>query len=151
MPLNQIPMATPGYPKEMTDPMRAEMVAMGATELKTSAEVDAAIKDAHGTTLVVVNSVCGCAAGHARPGVALALRKADVRPDHIVTVFAGVDREATLQARSYFHGYKPSSPQVALMKDGEVIAMLERHHIESSDANLLSDWLVNQFRMHCKK
>lgn len=151
MALNPIPMATPGYPKDLTDPMRAEMVAMGARELKTPGEVDGVLQHLQGTALVVVNSVCGCAAGHCRPGVALALRKADVKPDQVVTVFAGVDREATQQARSYFHGFKPSSPQVALMKDGEVIAMLERHHIESSTADMLSDWLVNQFRMHCKK
>ena len=142
-------MAAPAYPQELTDPMRAEMVAMGAKELRTPQEVDGLLKIHHGTALVVVNSVCGCAAGHARPGVALALQKATIRPDQVVTVFAGVDREATQQARSYFHGYKPSSPQVALLKDGEVVAMLERHHIESSDADMLSNWLLNAFRTHC--
>ncbi|HTL53244.1 MAG TPA: BrxA/BrxB family bacilliredoxin [Planctomycetota bacterium] len=151
MALNPVPMSAPGYPRELTDPMRAEMVAMGAKELKTPAEVDQALKSTPGTTLVIVNSVCGCAAGHCRPGVSLALKKAQIHPDHVVTVFAGVDRDATNQARSYFHGFKPSSPQVALMKDGEVVAMLERHHIESSNADLLADYLVNQFRTHCAK
>lgn len=117
------------YPETMVKPMREEMTAMGARELKTVAEVDAELGDQQGTTLVFVNSVCGCAAGNARPALRHALSQG-VRPDSVVTVFAGQDTEATARARQYFSDYQPSSPSVALFKDGEVVHFIHRHQIE---------------------
>jgi len=140
--------AGPLYPPEMTEPMRQELTVLGVKSLATPEQVDEALKSAE-TTLVVVNSVCGCAAGAARPSVAMALMNA-TKPKHVVTVFAGVDREATQQARSYFKGYKPSSPQIALMKGGEVVFMLERQHIESNPAEVLADAMKRAFDVHCK-
>jgi putative YphP/YqiW family bacilliredoxin len=113
------------YPEIMIRPMREELTRLGFEELKTPEAVDATIKDSKGTLLVVVNSICGCAAGKARPGVALALQHS-VKPDKVATVFAGGDIEATERARSYFTGYQPSSPSVALLKDGNLVYMLER-------------------------
>src|SRR5436309_13728627 len=114
-------------------PMRGEMTDMGAKELKTAADVDEAVKNTKGTLMIVVNSVCGCAAGKARPGIALALRHR-VKPDVVATVFAGADVEATDRARQYFDGYRPSSPSIALLRDGRVVYMLERSQIENRDA-----------------
>src|SRR5690349_6863486 len=114
------------YDERFVTPMRQELTRLGVQELRTAAEVDAKLKDAPGTTLVVVNSVCGCAARNARPAVASALQHA-VKPDHLTTVFAGQDIDALARARSYFVGYPPSSPSIGLLKDGQLVFMLERH------------------------
>lgn len=136
------------YPPELTEPMREELTRLGVQSLETPDDVDRVVGSGKGTVLVVVNSVCGCAAGNARPGVARALRHS-ARPDNIVTVFAGVDREATDRARSYFKGYNPSSPQIALLKDGEVVCMLERQQIEGRDATAIATDLTAAFDKHC--
>ena len=136
------------YDPAMVAPMRDELVRLGVESLETADAVDAALKDQKGTCLVVVNSVCGCAAGYARPGVAMALQHS-VQPDRVVTVFAGVDREAAARARDYFVGYRPSSPQIALMKDGNVAFMLERQHIEGHDAQQVASALIQSFDEHC--
>ena len=121
------------YPEIMIKPMREELTRLGFQELKTPEQVDSTIKDSEGTVMVVVNSICGCAAGKARPGVALALQH-ESRPESLATVFAGADIEATEKARSYFTGYRPSSPSIALLKDGQLVFMMERHQIEGRDA-----------------
>lgn len=144
----QIPMYRPMYDERLVTPMRQELTRLGVEELRTVDEVDAALKDVKGTTLVVVNSVCGCAARNARPAVAQALQNA-VKPDRLTTVFAGQDREAADRARSYFVGYAPSSPQIALMKDGKVAFMLERWQIEGRHAEEIAEDLVEAFDKHC--
>lgn len=130
-------------------PMRQELVRVGAAELTTAAAVDEALSKP-GTTLVVVNSVCGCAAGGARPGAMLALQHR-VIPDHITTVFAGMDREATDRARAHFRGIPPSSPSIALLKDGQLVAMLERQHIEGRSPQEIAASLVREFDKHCTR
>jgi putative YphP/YqiW family bacilliredoxin len=129
-------------------PMRGEMTAMGAKELKTAADVDDAVKNTTGTLMIVVNSVCGCAAGKARPGIALALRHA-VKPDVLATVFAGGDVEATERARSYFTGYPPSSPSVGILRDGKLVYILERRDIESRSAEMIAAELTRAFDRVC--
>src|SRR5256884_921437 len=114
------------YPEFMVQPMREELTVLGVEELRTPEAVDEALKNSRGTIMVVVNSVCGCAAGKARPGIALALQN-EVRPDKVATVFAGADIEATDRARSYFTGYRPSSPSIGLFKDGQFVYMMERY------------------------
>jgi putative YphP/YqiW family bacilliredoxin len=136
------------YDERFVTPMRQELTRLGVEELRTAAEVDAKLKDAPGTTLVVVNSVCGCAARNARPAIAAALRHS-VKPDHLTTVFAGQDVEATTKARSYFTGYPPSSPQIGLLKDGQVVFMLERWQIEGRSADEISKDLVGAFDQFC--
>lgn len=136
------------YDPRLVQPMREELVRIGFRELMTAEDVDAVLRSATGTVLVVVNSVCGCAAGKARPGVALALAQ-EVRPDTLVTVFAGQDLEATARARSYFDGYLPSSPQIALLKAGRLVYMLERHQIEGRDAPAIAADLLAAFDQHC--
>ena len=138
------------YPPHMVAPMRAEMTAMGATELTTVAEVDAALGGQTGTTLVFVNSVCGCAAGNARPSLQMALQHA-TRPDAVVTVFAGQDMDATARARQYFADYQPSSPSMALLKDGEVVHFVHRHQIEGRPPQAIAADLVAAFDRHCRK
>ena len=138
----------PMYDERFVTPMREELTRLGVQELRTPDEVDAKLKDSKGTTLVVVNSICGCAARMARPAVAMALQHAN-KPDHLTTVFAGQDADATNRARGYFTGYPPSSPQIALMKDGEVVFMLERWQIEGRSANAIADDLVSAFDEHC--
>jgi len=128
--------------------MREELRLLGIEELRSAAEVDAAVGGTRGTLMVVVNSVCGCAAGKARPGLALALRHG-VRPDRMASVFAGFDLEATARARSYFTGVMPSSPSVALLRDGELVFMLERHHIENRTADQIATELATAFQKHC--
>jgi putative YphP/YqiW family bacilliredoxin len=128
--------------------MRQELTRLGVAELRTAAAVDASLKDTPGTTLVVVNSVCGCAARNARPAVAMALGHAR-RPDHLTTVFAGQDGEATQRARDYFVGYAPSSPQIALLKDGKVVFMLERFQIEGRSAEQIARDLTGAFDRYC--
>ena len=134
----------PMYDERLLAPMRQELTRLGFEELRTPEQVDAKLKDAPGTTLVVVNSVCGCAARNARPAVALAVRNG-VHPDQMATVFAGQDRDATDRARSYFTGYPPSSPSIALLKDGKLVYMLERHDIEGRSAEEIADDLTRAF------
>lgn len=136
------------YPEMLVAPMRAELTNIGFTELKTVDEVVNTLENAEGTTLVVVNSVCGCAAGAARPGVALAT-KHDKLPANLVTVFAGMEKEATDKARSYMLPYPPSSPSIALFKDGELVHMIERHHIEGRSAQMIADNLKAAFDEYC--
>lgn len=128
--------------------MRQELTRLGIEELRTPDAVDAKLKGTPGTTLVVVNSVCGCAARNARPAVAQALGHG-VRPDHLTTVFAGQDTDATRQARSYFTGYAPSSPQIALLRDGRTVFMLERYQIEGRSANDIARDLTAAFDRFC--
>jgi bacilliredoxin len=136
------------YPEIMIKPMREDLTRLGFEELKTAADVDATIPNSKGTLMVVVNSICGCAAGKARPGIALALAN-EAKPDKMATVFAGADIEATERARSYFTGYRPSSPSIALMKDGQLVYMLERFQIEGRDANAIGEELKRAFDEHC--
>jgi putative YphP/YqiW family bacilliredoxin len=135
------------YPEIMIRPMREELTRLGARELKSAAEVDQTLQNSEGTVMVVVNSICGCAAGRARPGVALALQH-EPRPDQVVTVFAGADVEATDRARAYFTGYPPSSPSIALLKDGKLVYMLERRQIEGREAPLIAEELKRAFDEH---
>ena len=128
--------------------MREELTRHGVKELRTAEEVDAVVTQTSGTLMVVVNSVCGCAAGKARPGVALALQH-DTKPDTVATVFAGADTEATDRARNYFTGYPPSSPSIALMRDGKLIYMMERHQIENQEADSIARDLTSAFDKHC--
>ena len=135
------------YPDFLIAPMREELTDVGFTELRTSADVDRAVGE-KGTTLVVVNSVCGCAAGKARPGIARAMQHA-TRPDHAVTVFAGADIEATDRARSYFTGYPPSSPSLGILRDGKLVYMMERHQIEGNSADGIASALTAAFDKYC--
>ena len=132
----------------MIAPMREDLTRLGVEELKTPEAVDETIRNSKGTLMVVVNSICGCAAGRARPGVALALQN-EIKPDKVATVFAGADIEATERARSYFTGYRPSSPSIALLKDGELVYMLERFQIEGRDANAIAGELTQAFEKYC--
>ena len=136
------------YPEPLVAPMRQELTRLGVEELRTPADVDSRLKNAPGTTLVVVNSVCGCAARNARPAVAMALQHA-VKPDAATTVFAGQDNDATRQARSYFVGYPPSSPSIGLLKDGKLVFMLERHDIEGRSADQIAADLKGAFDKYC--
>ena len=136
------------YNPEVVKPMREELVRIGARELLSAAEVDAAMEEA-GTALLVVNSVCGCAAGNARPAVAMALGNETV-PDRVLTVFAGQDLEATERAREHMTGYRPSSPSIALFKDGEHVFMLERHQIEGRDATEIARDLTVAYDRFCR-
>jgi putative YphP/YqiW family bacilliredoxin len=137
------------YSELMIRPMREELTRIGVEELRTPEDVDKMV-NSEGTLMVVVNSICGCAAGKARPGIAQALQH-DVRPDKVATVFAGADIEATERARSYFTGYGPSSPSIALLKDGELIWMLERRQIEGKDASQVATELTQAFDQYCAK
>jgi putative YphP/YqiW family bacilliredoxin len=136
------------YDERFVAPMREELTRLGVEEMRSPEEVDARLRDAKGTTLVVVNSVCGCAARNARPAVAKALEHGK-RPDVLTTVFAGQDMEATARARSYFVGYPPSSPQIALLKDGRTVFMLERHQIEGRSAADIASDLTAAFERYC--
>ncbi len=140
-------MFPPQYPSEIVTPMRAELVDAGVHDLATPEEVDEVLAES-GTTLVVVNSVCGCAAGTMRPGVVHALNH-EVQPDRVVTVFAGVAHEATKKAREYMLPYPPSSPSIALFKDGKLVHMVERHHIEGRPAQMIAMNLVAAFDEYC--
>lgn len=135
------------YPEPFIAPMRAELTRLGFEDLRTADAVDSAVKQP-GTTMIVVNSVCGCAAGKARPGIALALTKGK-RPDHLKTVFAGADMEATETARGYFAPYPPSSPAIALLRDGKLVYMMERRQIEGSPADVIAAELRKAFETHC--
>ena len=136
------------YPEEFIAPMREELTFIGVEELRTAEAVDEAVKNTPGTLMIVVNSICGCAAGKARPGVALALKNA-VRPDKVATVFAGADIEATEKARSYFTGYAPSSPSIGLLKNGELVYMMERYQIEGKGPEQIADELKRAFDQCC--
>ncbi|MFC4598509.1 BrxA/BrxB family bacilliredoxin [Cohnella hongkongensis] len=137
------------YMLDMIQPMRDELTRIGIQELRTPEEVEDHLPGAAGTALVVVNSVCGCAAGQCRPGVAEAL-KHDAVPDHLFTVFAGQDKEATAKAREYFLPYPPSSPSIALMKDGELVHFIERHQIENRSAAEIAADLTDAFDRYCR-
>jgi len=136
------------YPEFFVAPMREELRDLGIRELRTAADVDAAISNTPGTLMIVVNSVCGCAAGKARPGLALALRHL-ARPDAMASVFAGFDLEATDRAREHFRGYPSSSPSIALLRNGELVYMMQRSDIESRDAVTIAQKLTEAFDAHC--
>ena len=139
------------YPEQLCAPMRQELTGIGFTELKDAQQVDASIPNSQGTLLLIVNSVCGCAAGSARPAVKLALTKSEIKPDSLVTVFAGQDVEATAQARKYTMPYPPSSPSIALFKDGRLVHFIERHHIEGHSAEMIAENLKAAFEEYCEK
>lgn len=137
------------YPEVMLIPMREELTRAGIQEARTAAEVDSALAQP-GTTMVVVNSICGCAAGKMRPGVRLALQHT-TKPDHAVTVFAGQDRDATEKARSYFGGHPPTSPAVAILRDGQLVYLMQRSAIETSSAPAIAQELARAFEAYCAK
>jgi putative YphP/YqiW family bacilliredoxin len=137
------------YDERLVAPMREDLTRIGFHELRTADAVDAAVPNGQGTTLVVVNSVCGCSARMARPAVRMALETSPARPDHLTTVFAGQDTEATERARGYFTGYPPSSPSIALLKDGKLVYMMERWQIESRHADAIASDLKAAFATHC--
>jgi len=138
------------YPELMVIPMREELVRAGISETRTADEVDAAVKQP-GTTLLVVNSICGCAAGKMRPGVRLALSNTQNQPDRKITVFAGQDREATERARGYFEGNPPTSPAIAIMRDGKLVYLMQRFVIEQSTAQQIAGELIRAFDEFCAK
>lgn len=133
------------YPEELVAPMRAELSSTGFEELKTGADVDRVMSEKSGSVMVVINSVCGCAAGSARPSAIFAAKNSEVKPDKFVTVFAGVDKEATDKMREYCLPYPPSSPSMALFKDGELVHFIERHHIEGRTAEMIAQNLIATF------
>ncbi len=136
------------YPPELVQPMKEDLTSVGFKELTSTEDVDSSIQNTSGTLLVVVNSVCGCAAGNMRPGVKLSV-EGDKSPDALTTVFAGVDTDAVAQARKYFLPYPPSSPSVALFKDGKLVHFLERHHIEGGTAEMISNNLKAAYAEFC--
>ena len=136
------------YPEIMVIPMREELTRLGVRELKTAGEVDRELGSAQGTTMVVVNSICGCAAGRMRPAVRMALQHS-AKPDRLYTVFAGQDGEATERARTYFTGRRPSSPSIALLREGQLVHMLERSDIEHRDSNDIAAELRRVFDQYC--
>ena len=138
------------YPEEFIGPMRQELTQLGVQETRTPEAVDAVLKPNAGTVMMVINSMCGCAAGRARPGIALALSHATL-PDTVATVFAGGDLEATTRVREYLHDYPPSSPSVALFRDGQPVFMLQRHQIENRDAPEIAKTLTEAFDQFCGK
>jgi len=136
------------YPEQIVNPMKAELTEAGFTELLTPDAVDSAMKQS-GTTLLMINSVCGCSAGTARPGVLMAVHNAAKKPDHLTTSFAGFDIDAVKQARNYLMPYPPSSPAIALLKDGKVVHMIERHMIEGRPAQMIAANLMQAFETYC--
>jgi len=136
------------YPNVLVIPMREDLTKLGIKELKTIEEVDEVFTQKKGTTLLIINSVCGCAAGNARPAVKMAMGHS-VIPNNLTTVFAGQDQEATAQARSYIEGYPPSSPSMALFKDGTLVEMIQRHQIEGRMPEEIATDLTNAFDKHC--
>src|SRR5262245_23213780 len=139
------------YPEIMIHGMRAELSHLGIEETKTSEAVKDAVENTDGTLMVVVNSVCGCAAGGVRPGIAMALQNSDTKPDRAITVFAGADIDATETARDYFVGYSPSSPSIAFMKDGELVKMFERRDLEGRHPMTIAQDLIDAFNAYCGK
>ena len=138
------------YPEQLVAPMRTDLTSAGFKELKTPEQVESELSDHKGTTLLVINSVCGCAAGAARPGIKWALQNSSKKPDSLATVFAGVDKEAVAKAREYTLPYPPSSPAIALFKDGELVHFVERHHIEGRNAQMIGQHLVEVFEEYCE-
>jgi putative YphP/YqiW family bacilliredoxin len=138
------------YPEELVAPMRAELTEVGFKEFRTAEDVDNHLKEHKGTTFIVVNSVCGCAAGAARPGVRYALEASEVKPNVLATVFAGNDTDAVAKVREYSLPYPPSSPAMALFKDGELVHFIERHHIEGRNSKIIGDHLIEVFEHFCK-
>lgn len=138
------------YPPELVAPLAKDLTDFGFTGLETAEQVDHILSNNEGTTLLVVNSVCGCAAANARPGAKMSVQS-DFKPDHLVTVFAGFNREATDKAREYLLPYPPSSPAIALFKDGKLVHMLERMHIEGNTAETISNNLQQAYEVHCKQ
>ena len=137
------------YPEELVAPMRTELTSEGFKELKTPQEVDSFMESQEGTALMVINSVCGCAAGTARPGVRWALKQSEQKPSELVTVFAGMEKEAVSKAREYTAPFPPSSPSIALFKDGNLVHFVERHHIEGRSAEMIGNHLVEVFKEYC--
>jgi putative YphP/YqiW family bacilliredoxin len=137
------------YPQEIVIPMIQELTSVGFKELKTPQDVDVLLAQ-KGTTLLVINSVCGCAARNARPAVIKALKESKIKPNNIATAFAGVDKEAVQRAREYMLPYPPSSPSIALFKDGKLVHMIERHHIEGRPVDMISQNLILAFEEHCQ-
>lgn len=137
------------YPEHLLVPFREELIEAGFTEFNTAESVDKHLTDHKGTSLIVINSVCGCAAGTARPGVKLGLKLSDKKPDNLTTVFAGGDIEATKKVREYTLPYPPSSPAIALFKDGDLVHMVERHHIEGRSAEIIGNHLADVFEEYC--
>lgn len=139
------------YPEIMIHGMRAELAQLGIEETKTTEAVKEAVENTDGTLMVVVNSVCGCAAGGVRPGIAMALQNSEAKPDRAITVFAGADIDATETARDYFEGYAPSSPSIGLLKDGKVVQMFERRDLEGRHPTMIAQALAEAFNAHCSK
>jgi len=137
------------YPEHLVSPMREELTSIGFNELKTAEAVDSFMKEHKGTSLVMINSVCGCAAGAARPGVAMSLHASTKKPAELTTVFAGADIEAVAKMREYTLPYPPSSPAIALFKDGELVHMIERHHIEGRPAKMIAEHLEQVYEEFC--
>lgn len=139
------------YPEMMIYGMRAELVELGIEEAKTTEAVTEAVENTNGTLMVVVNSVCGCAAGGVRPGIAMALQNSENKPDRAITVFAGADIDATDTARDYFTGYPPSSPAIGFIKDGKLVQMFERRDLEGRNPMVIAQSLIEAFDTHCTK
>lgn len=139
------------YPEIMIHGMRQELAQLGIEETKTPEQVKEAVENTNGTLMVIVNSVCGCAAGGVRPGIAMALQNAEAKPDRAITVFAGADIDATDIARNYFEGYYPSSPSIGFLKDGKLVQMFERKDLEGRHPMIIAQALVDAFNEHCAK
>lgn len=139
------------YPEIMIHGMRQELAQLGIEETKTPEAVKEAVENTDGTVMVVVNSVCGCAAGGVRPGIAMALQNSEIKPDKAITVFAGADIDATDVARNYFEGYQPSSPSIGFLKDGKLVKMFERKDLEGRHPLMIAQELVNAFGEVCTK
>ena len=139
------------YPEMMIHGMRAELAQLGIEETKTTDAVNEAVKNTDGTLMVIVNSVCGCAAGGVRPGIAMALANSEAKPDRAITVFAGADIDATDTAREYFAGYMPSSPSIGFLKNGELVQMFERRDLEGRPPQMIAEALTEAFKAHCAK
>lgn len=139
------------YPEMMIHGMRADLANLGIEETKTSEEVKSAVENTDGTLMVVVNSVCGCAAGGVRPGIAMALQNSEAKPDRAITVFAGADIDATDTAREYFAGYAPSSPAIGFLKNGKLVQMFERRDLEGRPPTIIAQALQEAFNKHCGK
>lgn len=137
------------YPEELVAPMRTDLTAVGFKEFRTPEEVEDHLNNHQGTTLMVINSVCGCAAGAARPGVKMALEQSTKKPDYLTTVFAGVDKDAVAKAREFTLPYPPSSPSIALFKNGELVHFIERHHIEGRSAAMIANHLEDVLEEYC--
>lgn len=144
----QLPMSSAMYPEELVQPMRADLTSAGFQELRSAKEVDDTLT-AKGTTLVYVNSICGCSARMGRPAVKHALQQASAKPDRLTTVFAGQDKEAVDKARSYFTGYPPSSPSIALLRDGQLVWMMERWQIEGRPPQVIASEIEAALEQHC--